>query len=149
MPCRGRKRSLFRAPETNLDSVLNRRGMKPSMTGTISGRIGNDMECSHCHSSNPPAAVRCVQCDTLLNAGEATDIDLPTRGVAETPAPQPEGATLEMSVSSPGGATAEIGIAEGWSQPSAPSPVSVSPLLPRSLLGTRYEILALLGEGGM
>ena len=118
------------------------------MTGTISGRMANDMECSHCHSSNPPTAVRCVQCNTPLDA-EVTAVTLPTVGIAETPAPQPEGATLEMAVSSLVGATAEIGIAEGWSQPSAPSPVSVSPLLPRSLLGTRYEILALLGEGGM
>jgi len=42
-----------------------------------------------------------------------------------------------------------MGVAEGWSRPSVPSRASASPLLPRSLLGKRYEILDLLGEGGM
>lgn len=134
-------------PETNLDAtVLNR---DCSGTGTVSGRIANDMECSHCHSSNPANALRCVQCGTLLNDGEETAVPLPAAVTAEIPASQSGNATAEIAVPSPGAVTAEIGVADGWSRPSVPSPASLSPLLPRSLLGKRYEILDLLGEGGM
>jgi len=63
------------------------------------------------------------------------------------PAPPSEDETVGVAVSSAGDAT--VGVAEGWSRPSPVSPVSLSPLLPRSFLGTRYEILSLLGEGGM
>ncbi len=75
------------------------------------------------------------------------------------PAPQPGDETVGIAVSSSGDETvgvatsspgdATVGIAEGWSRPSPASPVSLSPLLPRSFLGKRYEILDLLGEGGM
>jgi eukaryotic-like serine/threonine-protein kinase len=135
--------------ETNPDAaVLNRDCTKPGGTGTVGGRIASDMECSHCHSSNPPTALRCVQCDTPLDAGAVTAATLPTAVTAEIPASQPGDATAEIAVSSCV-VTAEIGVAQGWSRPSAPSPTSLSPLLPGSLLGKRYEILNLLGEGGM
>jgi serine/threonine protein kinase/tetratricopeptide (TPR) repeat protein len=45
--------------------------------------------------------------------------------------------------------TMALGQTEGWSQPASPFPASMAPLQARSLLGKRYEILALLGEGGM
>jgi len=54
-----------------------------------------------------------------------------------------------MAAAPHGAATAEMGVADGWSRPGSPTPASGGPLLPRSLLGKRYEILALLGEGGM
>lgn len=108
--------------------------------------MANDMECSHCHSSNPPTALRCVQCDAPLSSGEATAVSVVVAATA--PKPQHEDATLDMAVHS-GAATAEMGVAEGWSRPGSPFPSSGAPLLPRSLLGKRYEILALLGEGGM
>ncbi|MFZ0801039.1 MAG: tetratricopeptide repeat protein [Terriglobales bacterium] len=117
------------------------------------------MECSHCHASNPPAASRCAQCDTPLDAGEATAITLSPAGTAEMPAPQSGDATVGIATPSSGNETvgvaapsaedATVGVAEGWSRPSPASPVSLSPLLPRSSLGKRYEILGLLGEGGM
>ena len=111
--------------------------------------MANYMECAGCHFSNPPTALRCVQCDTVLDSGKVTAVDLSTKGTAETLALSAEDATVEMAVSSPSAATAEIGVAEGWSHPTAPSHISRSPLLPGSLLGKRYEILNLLGEGGM
>ncbi len=109
--------------------------------------MASDMECSHCHASNPPTALRCVQCDASLDAGAVTAVTLPDAGTAEMPAPPSEDETVGVAASSPGDAT--VGVAEGWSRPSPVSPASLSPLLPRSFLGTRYEILSLLGEGGM
>jgi tetratricopeptide (TPR) repeat protein/predicted Ser/Thr protein kinase len=120
--------------------------------------MAGDMECSHCHAGNPPTALRCVQCDSPLDA-EVTAVGLPDVGTAEMPvspsedetvgiaAPSPGDETVGVAGSLPGDATA--GVAEGWSRPSPVSPASLSPLLPRSFLGTRYEILSLLGEGGM
>jgi serine/threonine protein kinase/tetratricopeptide (TPR) repeat protein len=67
-----------------------------------------------------------------------------TVGVAAT---SPDDATVGIAASSSPDAT--IGVAEGWSRPGAPGPVTRPPLLPRSFLGKRYEILAMLGEGGM
>jgi tetratricopeptide (TPR) repeat protein/predicted Ser/Thr protein kinase len=109
--------------------------------------MASDMECSHCHASNPPTALRCVQCDASLDAGAVTAVAVPDAGTAEMPAPASEDETVGVAVSSAGDAT--VGVAEGWSRPSPVSPASLSPLLPRSFLGTRYEILSLLGEGGM
>ncbi len=125
------------------------------MTGFVSGRMANDMECPHCHSSNPPTAVRCLQCDKLLDIGEMTaatvsdGVTLALDPEGGRRAPDPDGATMEMPMSSSGAATAELGVAEGWSRPAVASPVSSSSLPPNSLLGKRYEILDLLGEGGM
>jgi serine/threonine protein kinase/Tfp pilus assembly protein PilF len=120
--------------------------------------MANDMECSHCRASNPPTAIRCVRCNASLDAGEVTAVGLPDAGTAEMRAPQEDETvgvaapssgdeTVGIGAPSPGDAT--VGVAEGWSRPSPAAPVSLSPLLPRSFLGTRYEILSLLGEGGM
>lgn len=118
--------------------------------------MANDMECSHCHANNAPTALRCAQCDTPLDAGEVTAVTLPL-ATAEITAPHLGDTTVGITTPSPGDETvgtatasdATVGVAEGWSQPASTSPVSRHPLLPRSLLGTRYEILDLLGEGGM
>ncbi|MGA7379472.1 MAG: hypothetical protein WBX03_01360, partial [Terriglobales bacterium] len=117
------------------------------------------MECSHCHASNPPTASRCLQCDAPLGAGEVTAVGLPDAGTVEMRAAHPDDATIGIATPSSGDETvgvaapspedATVGVAEGWSRPSPASPVSLSPLLPRSFLGKRYEILGLLGEGGM
>ncbi|HLW89021.1 MAG TPA: tetratricopeptide repeat protein [Terriglobales bacterium] len=117
------------------------------------------MECSHCHASNLPTASRCAQCNTPLGAGAVTAVTLPHDGTAEIPPPQSGDETVGIAAPSPGDETvgvaassdgdATVGVAEGWSRPAAASPVSRSPLLPKSFLGKRYEILDLLGEGGM
>lgn len=133
--------------------------MKFRADGTVSGRMANDMECPHCHSINPPTAQRCVQCNMSLDVGQQTAVTLPLAATSQVPpshadaatldmAVSPhEAATLEMSVSATGAATAEMGVAQGWSRPGSPG--GVAPVLPGGLLGTRYEILNLLGEGGM
>jgi eukaryotic-like serine/threonine-protein kinase len=108
------------------------------------------MECPHCHASNPPNTLRCVQCDSVFDQTEATPAA--TAAIAATAAVTVvahDAATLEMAASPHDDATMPLGQTEGWSQPASPFPASTAPLLPRSLLGKRYEILALLGEGGM
>jgi tetratricopeptide (TPR) repeat protein/predicted Ser/Thr protein kinase len=67
-----------------------------------------------------------------------------TSGIA---AASHDDATMGIGVTAAGDAT--IGVAEGWSQPAAPASGNRSPLLPRSFLGKRYEIIGMLGEGGM
>jgi hypothetical protein len=100
-----------------------------------------------------------MQCNAPLDADEVTAVGLHEVGTAGMPALQsgdetagiaatsPEDVTVGVAAPSPGDAT--VGVAEGWSQPPVSSAVSRSPLLPRSSLGKRYEILSMLGEGGM
>jgi serine/threonine protein kinase/tetratricopeptide (TPR) repeat protein len=98
------------------------------------------MECPQCHSSNPPGAVRCTTCETPFEPGDATIGDASFGD-----------ATLggDISASTPG----VIG-STGWSAAAAPAvtggfAASATSLAPGTLLGKRYEILQLLGQGGM
>ncbi len=81
------------------------------------------MECPQCHFTNPPGSTRCVKCSTDFG----TSGDSPPRGAAKMP-PIPSateaGATSELTVLHPA-------------------------LKPGSVFGGRYEILELLGQGGM
>ena len=85
------------------------------------------MECPQCHFENPPGSLRCTKCDSDFGLAGATvdsGVVVPTRG----------------------------GVASGWSRPAErASAVSAAAqaLQPGSVLGGRYEILQLLGEGGM
>ena len=77
------------------------------------------MECPQCHFENPPGSIRCTKCDSDFNLA---------------------------------GATVTSGVASGWSRPAqgvSSVPVASPALQPGSVLGGRYEILQLLGEGGM
>ncbi len=91
----------------------------------------NMMECPHCHSSNPPTALRCGKCDTPF------DFDAATMAVTAAAVMTPPGQTAES-------------FAKGWSLP-APTAAGAtgSSLAPGSVLGTRYEIMQMLGQGGM
>jgi serine/threonine protein kinase/tetratricopeptide (TPR) repeat protein len=84
------------------------------------------MECPQCHSANAPTADRCTTCNTLFDLGGATV------AVAVTPA-----------------GTSQSGA--GWSAAAPPGAGGFVPtaLAPGTILGTRYEILQLLGQGGM
>ncbi len=92
------------------------------------------MECPHCHTTNPATAVRCSQCDTAFDLEGAT-IAATAAGVMTPP----------TAASAP---TQDF--AKGWSQPVPVSASATGPsLAPGVVLGTRYEILQLLGQGGM
>ena len=89
------------------------------------------MNCPQCQSTNAPEAVRCSRCDTPLGFEGATITDTPG---AETLDP----GTMKVP--------------EGWSVPAPVAPSiagSLADLQPGTLLGNRYEILQLLGQGGM
>ncbi len=77
------------------------------------------LECPQCKTINPPAAVHCEKCQTPL--------------------------VLATSVTTTGG------VVSGWSKP-APVEMaagSLAALKPGAVLAGRYEIIQMLGEGGM
>src|SRR5438128_7327102 len=99
------------------------------------------MQCPQCKYENPAGAVRCAKCDSSLDlAGmTATSSDATVTGA---------GATVSGAGAS--GVTASS-VTEGWSKPATPAGAHgfAQALVPGSVLGGRYEILELLGEGGM
>jgi len=90
-----------------------------------------NMECPQCHSNNPATASSCLRC------GNSFGFDAGTVAVTVS------------TVTPPAVPLSDEGIAKGWSAPSAPNAFSAAPLAPGSVLGTRYEILQMLGQGGM
>jgi tetratricopeptide (TPR) repeat protein len=78
--------------------------------------------CPTCQTVNPAAAIRCVECSSLIIGGDATIV----MSDAEVASVQEQ----SRSVTSATGAGPET-------------------LAPGELLGTRYEILSVLGQGGM
>src|SRR5574337_195634 len=98
------------------------------------------MDCPQCQTANPPEAERCAKCDTPLGLGGAT-----ITGTL-TPTPTPSGTGSETLDSG------AMQVPEGWSVPAPVTPsiaASLASLQPGTLLGSRYEILKLLGQGGM
>jgi eukaryotic-like serine/threonine-protein kinase len=86
------------------------------------------MECPHCHSTNSPTAERCIKCDTPFEFSGAT---MAANGVVTPPRTDLEN------------------FAKGWSLPSPGAGAAGASLAPGALLGTRYEIMQILGQGGM
>jgi eukaryotic-like serine/threonine-protein kinase len=82
------------------------------------------MECPICQADNPPSAATCEKCSTPLPLSDAT---ISPSGYGQT--------------------------AAGWSAAATARPASNAAargqLEPGSMLGDRYEILQLLGQGGM
>src|SRR5438874_12454871 len=106
------------------------------------------MECIQCGYENPAGAVRCAKCDSSLDVAGMT--------AASSGATVTGGAGATVSGAGASGVTASdvtaSSVTEGWSKP-AQGPTGVhgfaQALVPGSVLGGRYEILELLGEGGM
>ena len=88
------------------------------------------MQCPQCGLTNPDGIIICTACSTPLPVSDRT-----------------------LTITPPGAQVASdrtIDNVSGWSVPSAAGPArSSSPLEPGRVLGNRYEILQLLGEGGM
>src|SRR5436309_2123087 len=98
------------------------------------------MECIQCGYENPAGAVRCAKCDSSLDPAGMTAA---SSGATVTGAGASGVTASDVTASS---------VTEGWSKP-AQGPTGVhgfaQALVPGSVLGGRYEILELLGEGGM
>src|SRR5882724_10584995 len=99
-----------------------------------------DMRCPYCKAENPPNAAACGKCGKAAPVSEATLIgnDEPSRPLATPP-------SIPNTPLTPG-------TPEGWSISTtrAPAPaLAPGELAPGTVLGERYEILALLGQGGM
>ena len=92
------------------------------------------MECPQCGLTNPPGVIICTSCSTPLPVSDRTLTITPN---SATPA-------------NAGASGRRMDGMSGWSAPAAASPSGASSLLELGrVLGHRYEILQLLGEGGM
>lgn len=89
------------------------------------------MQCTQCGLLNPPGTGVCTRCSTPLPLDDRT-IEDPVRD-------------------SDASCDAEQTLTHGWSEPSAPKHRTLSPerFKPGRMLGNRYQIVQLLGEGGM
>ena len=83
------------------------------------------MECPKCGLSNPPGSLSCPKCATPLDAGATFVSDASPPADQGTVFSTPEWAVAGAAKTQPG------------------------PILPGAVLSERYEILQLLGEGGM
>jgi len=98
-------------------------------------------ECPNCHATNNPASSVCTSCKTPFPLGDATFLGEGRRD---------ENATFlgNEDAGDPNGVSA----AQGWSQPVPPPSATgvATGRLPKGMrLGKRYEIVQMLGEGGM
>ena len=91
------------------------------------------MECPQCGLTNPPGLIRCTSCSTPLPVSDLT-------------------LTITPSTTSgaPGTSDRKADGMSGWSAPATAAGAGASaPIEPGRVLGHRYEILQMLGEGGM
>jgi len=109
--------------------------------------------CPHCHTENVPAAERCGKCNAPLRSGDVVVGTLTPPGTTPpgeaTIAAPPARAALDATLP----ADTPLSVAAGWAGPLTPqsgTPSSwTSGVQPGAVLGGRYEILSMLGEGGM
>jgi tetratricopeptide (TPR) repeat protein/predicted Ser/Thr protein kinase len=112
------------------------------------------MDCPHCKTSNPLGATNCSHCFASLSSAAVTvvaEMTPPSGASGATITGEtvlPTNADTPISQSAP----ASMAIPTSWSVPAtgggAGEPSS-GPIRPGSIVGNRYEIIAVLGEGGM
>jgi eukaryotic-like serine/threonine-protein kinase len=98
-------------------------------------------ECPNCHATNNSSSSVCVACKTPFPLGDATFLGDARRD---------ENATF-LGDENPG-ASNDVSAAQGWSQPLPPpsaAGVRGGHLTKGMRLGKRYEVVQMLGEGGM
>ena len=102
------------------------------------------MECPHCNARNPLGATNCSRCHAPLGAAATLVAELTPPADSVGDAPTIVSQTPERSASKP----PSMAVPTGWSVPSTGA-AQLGSLQPGSLLGNRYEIIQILGQGGM
>src|SRR5215472_15628989 len=107
-------------------------------------------ECPNCHARNDSSSSVCTSCRTPFPLSDATFLGDEKATFAGEAARPDENATFMREPNTPG--AAGVSGAQGWSQPVAPPSATGMRRgrLPNGMrLGKRYEIVQMLGEGGM
>jgi hypothetical protein len=102
------------------------------------------MQCPKCNLENPPSASVCGRCGLTLNE---SNFAVPGDNDAERTLAGKE----ELAGKNPTGPVSSE-TSEDWAAPrsvSGTAPARLGTLEPGTMLGERYEILAMLGQGGM
>jgi serine/threonine protein kinase/Flp pilus assembly protein TadD len=104
------------------------------------------IECPVCHAKNPSTVSVCPRCSTPISASNPAGAKA-SDALAETLVPDEQTPVDDLSA----GELTDLSDAQGWSQPLAEGGrVSrAGRLAPNRMLGKRYQIVELLGEGGM
>src|SRR2546430_10593914 len=101
------------------------------------------MVCPNCSTVNPDSTRFCGQCGSGLGGAPADQTIVLDAGAAAAPA-RSRSPQAAIGVASP----SPVSTGPGTWAPAA-SGISFAALAPGSLVGTRYRIESLLGEGGM